>query len=297
MEFKNLFDAYKALCEVYAERILFKKEGISFAETWTRVKKRTLFLQKEGYKKGDVIAILADTSAEWCFTYMAVTAIGAVALPMDTNLLPAQYREMAKSVGVHAAFVSGQFRGVFEKIDVYDIGKEPTAEKMAKLKEPAVGTDDIASLLFTSGTTGKPKIVTLTHGNILHVAIVCTKLEEYTPDDVTLAMLPLYHVYAFESTFMAPLVTGSAIVFQNSLNGPDIIKALAENPITIFPAAPQMWELFFDALVTKLKAQSKLKYRMSMFFLKAAPVFCMLGLGFVLRKILVTFKSVYMGTV
>ena len=148
-----------------------------------------------------------------------------------------------------------------------------------------IAENDIASLLFTSGTTGNPKIVSLTHGNILHVALVCTKLEEYTEQDVTLAMLPLYHVYAFESTFMAPLLTGSAIVLLNSLKGPDIIRALAENPITIFPAAPQMWELFFDAMVAKIKAQSAMKYRLFMFLLKAATALKSMGLGVLPKRV------------
>ncbi|MBN2401885.1 MAG: AMP-binding protein [Spirochaetes bacterium] len=285
MEFKNLFEAYQSLCDTYAGRILFKNQGISFSEAWQKTKSRALFLQKKGYRKGDVIAILAVNSPEWCYTFMAVTAIGAVALPMDTNLPPAQYRQMAKSAGVKAAFVSAQFRKIFQKMTVFNIENESSVVKSARLKEPSVSRDDTASLLFTSGTTGNPKIVALTHGNIMHVAIDCTKLEEYTPEDVTLAILPLYHVYAFEATFMAPLASGSTIVFLNSLKGPDIIKAMAENPITIFPAAPQMWELFFDALVSKVKAQSKVKYKVFMFFLKAAPVLKALGLGFILRKV------------
>jgi long-chain acyl-CoA synthetase len=285
MKFQSLLAVYQSICATYSKRILFKNQNISYNETWQRVKKRALFLQKKGYKKGDVIAILAGNSPEWCLTYMAVTAIGAIALPMDTNLLPAQYRQMSKSAGICAAFVSSQFRGIFQKIAVYKIEDEPVSAKSVKLKETSINEDDIASLLFTSGTTGNPKIVALTHGNILNVAIDCTKLEEYTPDDVTLAMLPLYHVYAFESTFLAPLVTGSSIVFQTSLKGPDIIKSLSENPITVFPAAPQMWELFFDALVSKVKAQSKVKYNIFMFFLKAAPVFRAIGLGFILNKV------------
>lgn len=285
MEFENLLTAYQALCGRYAKRILFRNQQIRFGETWERSKTRALFIKNEGYKKGDVIIVLAGNSPEWCHTFMAITAIGAIALPLDTNLTPAQYREMAKSAGARAAFVSSPFRDVFQDIAVYKIEDEPAVIPEGELKAEPVSRDDIATLLFTSGTTGNPKIVALTHGNILHVAIDCTQLEEYTPDDVTLAMLPLYHVYAFESTFMAPLVTGGSIVFQNSLKGPDIIKALSENPITIFPAAPQMWELFFDALVVKLRAQSKAKYRIFMFFLKAAPVLQALGLGFILQKI------------
>jgi long-chain acyl-CoA synthetase len=285
MEFQNLPATYLSVCTTYSKNILFKNQKISYGEAWQRTKKRALFLQKKGCKKGDVIAILAANSTEWCLTFMAVTAIGAVALPMDTNLSPAQYRQMAKSAGIRAAFVSSQFRGIFQKIPVYKIEEEPAPIKSVKLKDTSINPDDIASLLFTSGTTGNPKIVALTHGNILNVAVECTKLEEYTPDDVTLAMLPLYHVYAFESTFLAPLVTGSSIVFQSSLKGPDIVKTLSEYPITIFPAAPQMWELFFDGLVSKVRAQSKAKYRIFMFFLKSAPAFRALSLGFILNKI------------
>jgi acyl-CoA synthetase (AMP-forming)/AMP-acid ligase II len=100
-----------------------------------------------------------------------------------------------------------------------------------------VSFDDMAAMLFTSGTTGNPKLVSLSHLNILHVACVCTELEEYSPSDVTLALLPLFHIYALEATFMAPMVSGSSIVMLNSLKGPDIMKALADFPITIFPAA------------------------------------------------------------
>jgi len=285
MEFKNLLTAYETLALRHADRILFINQHITFRDTWEKARARASLLQDRGFAKGDVVILLAANSPEWCCTFMAVTAIGAVALPLDTNLSPGQYRDMAAAAGARAAFVSGHFRSVFQEITVFDIEDEPPAVPDGILKSAAVNLDDIATLLFTSGTTGHPKIVALNHRNILSVALTCTKLEEYTPEDMTLAMLPLYHVYAFESTFMAPLVTGSSIVFQNSLKGPDIIKALADHPITIFPAAPQMWELFFDALMTKLRAQSGAKYRLFMFFLKAAPVLRALGLRSVLQKV------------
>ncbi len=285
MEFDTLFTAYRTVCKTYSDRILFENRKMTFAETWRSVEARGLFLKESGYGKGDVIAILSETSPEWCITYMAVTAIGAIALPLDTNLTADQYREMLRSVEARAIFVSAGLQDRITHPAVYGIEAEYQTPGTGRLEDPGLAKDDIASLLFTSGTTGIPKIVSLTQGNILHVALVCTRLEEYTEDDLTLAMLPLYHVYAFESTFMAPLLTGSSIVFQSSLKGPDIIRTLGENRITIFPAAPQMWELFFDALLTKIKAQSILKYRVFMFFLQAAPFLKACGLNVLLQKI------------
>ena len=283
MEYENLYRAYASVCRRHADRILFRNQGITFGEAWRRARNRASVLVRAGYGKGDIVAILSGNSPEWCLSYMAITAIGAIALPLDTNLTPEQYRGMLRQVNARGAFVSASFREIFAGIDVFDIEAEPAGDE--PLPEAPLCRSDIASLLFTSGTTGNPKIVSLTHGNILHIALVCTRLEEYTEQEVTLAMLPLYHVYAFESTFMAPLVTGSAIVFQTSLKGPDIIRALAENPITIFPAAPQMWELFFDAMVGKIRTQSPAKYRLFMFLLRRAPALKALGLGFILKKV------------
>ena len=293
MEYDNLHQAYSTVCEKYAGNILFQNENITFAETWQRVTRRISFLKSKGHNKGDIIVILAVNSPDWCITYMAITAMGAIALPLDTNLTAQNYRDMLREVSAGAVFISKTFRGIFQDVAVYDIETDPTLTATEKTTETQLAANDIASLLFTSGTTGEPKIVVLTHSNILNVAQVCTELEEYTPNDQTLAMLPLYHVYAFESTFLAPLVTGSAIVFQASLKGPDIIRALAENKITIFPAAPQMWELFFDALLTKIKAQSMAKYHIFRFFLKSAPVFKALGLNFILRKIFAPVHDVF----
>jgi long-chain acyl-CoA synthetase len=285
MEFDNLYTAYRKVCQKYADRILFKNQGITFNETWNKMEVRALFLKSKGYGKGDIIAILSGSSPEWCLTYMAITAIGAIALPLDTNLTPEQYRGMLQSVEARAVFVSAGFRGIFPDRDTFDIEADYSSDGNKHLEEIPTDKNDICSLLFTSGTTGNPKIVSLTQGNVLHIALVCTQLEEYTENDMTLAMLPLYHVYAFESTFMAPLLTGSSIVFQTSLKGPDIIRTLGENKITIFPAAPQLWELFFDALIAKVRAQSMLKYRVFMFFLKAAPFFRACGLNVLLQKV------------
>lgn len=285
MEYPNLYAAYRAVCCDHADRTLFRIQGITFGETWERVEARARFLRQRGVTKGDVVAILGASSPEWCMAYMAITASGAISLPLDTSLSAESYREMLQSAGARAIFAAEPFCGLFPDLAVFPLEGELPAADRETLAEPAVVSGDIASILFTSGTTGAPKIVALTHGNILHVAQVCTALEEYTPADVTLAMLPLYHVYAFESTFMAPLLTGSSIVFQTSLKGPDIIRTLGEHPITIFPAAPQMWELFLDALFAKVRAQSAFKERIFRLFLKAAPLLSRLGLGALPRKV------------
>ncbi|MCL2669910.1 MAG: AMP-binding protein, partial [Syntrophaceae bacterium] len=179
------------------------------------------------------------------------------------------------------------------ELTVFSLEEKPEAATDTILTEPDLTSETIASLLFTSGTTGAPKVVALTHGNLLHVAQVCTKFEEYTPADVTMALLPLHHAYAFESTFMGPLLSGGSIVFQTSLKGPDIIKTLGEHQITIFPAAPQMWEIFFDTLIAKIRAQPTLKRGLFHFCLKAAPALNALGFAFLTRKVFAPVHDIF----
>ncbi|MGL4369470.1 MAG: AMP-binding protein, partial [Spirochaetota bacterium] len=203
-----------------------------------------------------------------------------------------KYDEMLSAVDAKAVFVAKAFADI--QTSVRKIPAElgmPSAD--ARVKIPDVTLEDTATYLFTSGTTGSPKIVTLSHRNVLHICLTCTELEEYTEKDYTLAILPLFHVYALESTFLAPFVTGSTIVVQPSLKGPDILKSLADYPITIFPAAPQMWTLFFDAITGKVKAKSKFAYRFFMFMIKAAPFFRAAGLSVLPNKVFAPIHAMF----
>ena len=286
MIYDNLAQCGKITCERYRENTLFTYNDsiMTFGRAYQRIAERASALQKEGFVPGDVIALLSVNSPDWCLTFMAITSIGCIALPLDTGLPHDRYDGMMTFSGAKAVYVSDVFAGIPTGIRKIPVAFS-SAPGNAHFDAPEMTRATTAAYLFTSGTTGDPKVVTLTHGNILHIAVVCTDLENYTEKDVTLAILPLFHVYALESTFMAPFVTGSSIVLQPSLKGPDILKSLAENPVTIFPAAPQMWRLFFDAIAGKIKAQSKAKYRFFMFLVTYAPVLRVLGLSPLLNKV------------
>jgi long-subunit acyl-CoA synthetase (AMP-forming) len=81
-----------------------------------------------------------------------------------------------------------------------------------------------------------------------------------------LTLLPLFHAYGLIAAFLGPMAHGSSMCMQPSLKGPDILKSLAENPITFFPAVPLLWELIMDGIINKVRLESKLKFRLFMFF-------------------------------
>ena len=292
MEFINLFEAYRQLCTDFADHTLFANGNITYRETWDLVRGRGAFFISKGYKKGDVIAILAANSPDWCITFMAITAIGAIALPMDVNLPREQHISMLKAVKAKAICVSEEFKDRKGFVPVHLIAPGKSLADISLFKGAKVPDNYTASLLFTSGTTGTPKIVTLTHRNFIRTAIAIDEFETHY-EETQLVILPLFHVYAFVATFLAPLFSNSTMVFQTSLKGPDIMKSLQEYPITVFPAAPIMWELFFDAIVNKVKSESMAKYRFFMFMANNAPLLKAVGLGFPVRKVFAPVHDVF----
>ncbi|MBN1499895.1 MAG: AMP-binding protein [Spirochaetes bacterium] len=275
----NLYDFFTETCLKYKDEILFDNV-ITYHDAYELSLKRAAFLRKEGFKKGDVIGILAENSAEWCITYMALTICGIIALPIDPNLTPDSYNSMIRSSGMKAVFISEIYRNHIKKARKYVIDFDKNIIKnISTFKPAAVKEDHIAALIFTSGTTGKPKIVPLTHKNVFKTSIAISDFLDINKTDNFLNILPLFHAYAFVANFTGPFARGASFYFLRSLKGPDIVKTLAENEFTIFPAAPQLWELFMDSIINKAKAQSAVKYRILMFFLKTAPFFKAVGLG------------------
>lgn len=286
---QNLFDFYQKQCIENSHTILFVKEKITYTQAFDYALARAAFLQAQGYKKGDVVALLNTNCAEWVITYMALGFIGVYAVLLDPNLNKESYQKMLQTVEAKAIFIGEAFKfdyGV--NIEVFDLDLEQNIADKNNFQKIDLQEDDISSLLFTSGTTGDSKIVQLTHSNIFNTAI--STINQFIKDvDITgktfYAILPIYHVFGLVASVLAPIAGGCKIVFQTSFKGTEILKDLQEFEVNVFPAVPKIWETFFDRIVNKIKAESNLKYKVFMFMMHHAPMFRRLGLGFIPRKI------------
>lgn len=291
----NLYDFYISRRDAYGERILFDNRT-TYAGAVEAAMARAAFLRRKGLGKGDVIGILAGNSADWCVTYMAITSLGAIALPLDTTLAPADYARMLGEVRAKAVFVSGDFRGLVRGVPVFGVEAGRSTGDPRGFRPARVSPDHTASYLFTSGTTGRAKVVALSHANLFKTAIATSEYLGLNERDQLLCILPLYHAYAFVANFIGPFAAGSSLVFQPSLKGPDIMRSLAENRITIFPAAPQLWELFLDGILNRVKADSLFKYRLLLFMLAVAPALRAMGLSAVPRRVFAPVRALFGGS-
>src|SRR5204863_807060 len=108
--------------------------------------------------------------------------------------------------------------------------------------------DDLASLLYTSGTTADPKGVMLTHANLLGEADAVFAWAHLGPEDAILGVLPLFHVLSQMANLLLPLVAGARAVFLSTLNTTELLKALRDRRVTAFAVVPQFFYLIHDRI-------------------------------------------------
>jgi long-chain acyl-CoA synthetase len=115
-------------------------------------------------------------------------------------------------------------------------------------KPAAANNDDLASLLYTSGTTADPKGVMLTHANFLGEVEAVFNWIDLDPSDAVLGVLPLFHVLAQMANLLLPLVKGARVVYLETLNTTELLRALNERNITAFAVVPQFYYLIHERI-------------------------------------------------
>lgn len=207
-------------------------------------------LQKAGLEHGDRVVLMLPNRVEFVFGWFAAAWIGAVAVPANTANTAA---EMAHVIGFSEASmvitnqrlrpvieaIDGGLPGVAHRIvidgDVPDgwQGFDVLRGDESELVEDELSSDDLAQLVFTSGTTSRPKAVMLTHANCLHAGIRGAHSAGVDEDDTLLSSLPAFHVNAQAFTILAALTTGAAFVLLEQYSASRFIGQVRRHRATI----------------------------------------------------------------
>ncbi|MDD4954076.1 MAG: AMP-binding protein [Candidatus Omnitrophica bacterium] len=248
------------------------KEGacwkkISFAQLKERALKISRFLTQEGLKKGDFAALLLDNRPEWPQIYLGMMYAGVVCVPLDRQAGAEQVNNFILSCNAKILFCSEKDYQEKVKADILKSGikaviLDSTGElgqncvsfsqidKLMPLEGAvALGPQDTASLIYTSGTTAQPKGVVLSHRNICSNFLGINELGLCLPSDNFLSLLPLHHTYPFMVGMIVPLFSGATITFP----GPGFkMEALAdlikEAEITFVAGVPQLFYFLLNAI-------------------------------------------------
>jgi long-chain acyl-CoA synthetase len=214
-------------------------------------------LKEEGTGRGGRVAIVAENRPEWCAFYLGTLMRGAVAVPVDMRLTPGEIRNILEHSGAGAVVFSGKTaRAVKEAVEGLDLKlldvDSVDLKREGEFSYEETGEDDLASLLYTSGTTGAPKAVMLTHRNLRSDAEAVREVHIIGPGDNVLSALPLHHTYPFMCSFALPLLVGGRITYPKGLKGTDILDAVKSTGVTLVIAVPLMLELMRDRIFNRL---------------------------------------------
>jgi len=251
-------------------------ESVTYAQLHRMAQSVGRWVGEQGFAHGSRLAILADNHPRWVAAYLGIIASGCAAVPLDTALHTDQVSKLLKDSGTLAIFVDAKHVGVVRpaasELRVGSVLMDPdrtkdpinAADWLSNLPEifragsgsfkPAAAEDnDLASLIYTSGTTADPKGVMLTHANFLGEVEAVFNWVDIGPDDALLGVLPLFHILAQMANLLLPLVKGSRIVYLETINTTELLRALKERNITAFAVVPQFFYLIHDRIVQEVE--------------------------------------------
>lgn len=260
------------------------KESLSYGELHTRILALAAKMQVEGISPGDRVAFLAENSHNWGTAYFAVVRLGAVAVPILPDLPETDVHHILSEMQCSLIFITQrQIEKIYEMkstlhliitLDDYSedniiVNAQPFSTFLKEATEnhespeevtfPEVNSSDLASILYTSGTSGFSKAVMLTHNNLCANSFAASKLIDIEPGKTFLSVLPISHTYEFTVGFLLPLIKGCRVVYAGKTPTPAILQKICaqERPSGML-VVPLIMEKIFKKRVLPAIKKSKL---------------------------------------
>jgi len=209
--------------------IYFEDEVISYSEMVKRTNKTANWLEKNGIQKGDRVAIMLRNSPIFYDIWFACGALGAIMIPINIASTASElsyFLEHSESKGFiyDDSLITNKHEEVMNDIQILfhqstsSQWKKEVGQLDATSHDKKVKAQDVCGIMYTSGTTAKPKGVMITHENYLYAGHSSVLYQQLTPEDRYLILLPLFHVNAQYYSSMATLVVGGTIILQEKFS-------------------------------------------------------------------------------
>jgi long-chain acyl-CoA synthetase len=263
--YHDLLELFDTTTKLHATRTALriergKREEIyTYADLQELASRVGVFLLGEEAPAAGRVLLVAKNGPEWSMAFFGILKAGAVAVPLSHESTAAEIVNVARAAGAVGILIGDDLlekRGGLAK-SLADAGLETKVWPLMRafeLPDLAVeqqrlpllhrkhGPDALASLIFTSGTTGKPKGVMLTHRNLTFMVSELSKIFEFGVNDGMLSVLPLHHAFEFATGLLVPLAHGAQITYLTELTGEAIGSALKKGRVTAIVGVPALWE-------------------------------------------------------
>jgi len=274
-EWPTLPEMFKITVSRYPERACFTvfepdRISLNYTESLTLIEAVARWLYSKGIRHGDRVAVTGKNAPEWTIAYLGILFAGAVVVPIDYQLKLEETDLLIKTADAKILFVDEEKHEYYTKTPgslanvislkkgigtyIYDLnGPEAKMEQSVE--------EDLAAILFTSGTTGNPKGVMLTHQNL----VADCYLAQGTPlvilhTDVFYAILPIHHSYTMLAVFIEAISVGAEVVFGKRMVTSQILKELKEGQVTMLLGVPMLFNKVLAGIIRGLKAKGPVVY-------------------------------------
>lgn len=253
------------------------KETTTFGSMLAQIRSIAYRLSLEGVAVGDRVALIGENHPHWAITYLGIIYCGAVVTPLDPAATIQALATFLKSSEAKLAFVSPasleKFHSACELsginipavslhqsahtsgLDDFTDWSQTTVPNDFNEAAPPAKPEDLALLMYTSGTTGTPKAVPLTHGNIYAESSKIQEVMRISDREVVLSLLPLFHAYSQIVNLWLATIAGAQVVYLRELTSSGIEQGLKESGATALVGVPRLWYLFHKKIWDAVASQ------------------------------------------
>lgn len=207
------------------------------------------YLKEKGIKPGDRVGLLCQNSPEFIYSYFALALLGAKVVPLNLvftvdEIMYILHDSEAVALIIHSKVLQKLKNAsgiIIEK--TFEINESFFEELPEKHFEHPINIseNELCTILYTSGTTGKPKGAMLSHKNLISNAISTNEVFKVTEQDNFICVLPMFHSFAFTCCILTPLYAGGSITIQETFSPKETLNVIKESKVTVFCGVPVMY--------------------------------------------------------
>jgi long-chain acyl-CoA synthetase len=230
--------------------------GLTYSQLQGQSRGICAYLQKHGLKKGGRVGILSESRPEWAVVYFGILLCGGVVVGIDTKLRDREIESILAHSQAEVLFTSSDFAGRVDCAKTICLDDDEYRHAVTDRTEgalPEVIPGDLAMLVYTSGTTGSPKAVMLTHANIVSNVLAAHRAIPAYSSDRFLSVLPLNHLLELTGGLLGPIYSGSTVTYLRDISAAAIQKALKETRTTVMLGVPLMFKIMLSKVLNRIE--------------------------------------------
>ena len=238
----------------------FRYQRWTYDDVWDGAGRVAALLQQRGLGKGDRAVLWAPNMPQWVLAFFGCLRAGVVVVPLDLTSAPDFARNVAGKTSPKLAFVSRFTPDVHEELGLPEVFLEELDGLIDGMPQPEdvdIGGDDLVEVMFTSGTTGDPKGVMLSHENLMSNVRSIIQYVPGQPSDRLVSILPLSHMLEQMGGLLLTLRSGANVTYPTSRQPTVLFRTMSERKVTLLVLVPLVLDLFMNGIEREVRRQGK----------------------------------------